>query len=53
MTLAYIIKLAFTIQKTDVSIQNINNSILVTYEIVIVGFLVQNKLKNSLKRLFY
>lgn len=45
MTPVYIMKLGFTIQKIDVNIQKIYGSALVIYRIVIVGFLVQNKLK--------
>lgn len=43
MTLAHTTKLGFIIQETNVSAQKINGSTLVTYEIVIAGFLVQNK----------
>lgn len=35
MTLAYVIKLGFTIQKTSVEAQKIYGSTLVTYKIVI------------------
>lgn len=38
MTSVSITKLGFTTQKTDVGTQKINNTILMTYGIVIVGF---------------
>ena len=45
MTPIYIVKWKFIIQKTNVGIKKINSLALVTYEIVLVDFLVQNKLK--------
>lgn len=45
MTLAYVAKLGLIIFKTDVGIQKINGSTLMTYEIVIVGFTIQDKLR--------
>ena len=45
MTPAYTEKLGLTTRKTDVGAQKIDGSTLVTYGIVIVGFLVQNRLE--------
>lgn len=45
MTHMYTAKLALIIQKTDVSAQKIYSLALVTYDIVIAGFLLQEKLK--------
>lgn len=44
MTPAYAIKLGFITQKSSIRAQKIDDFILVTYEIVIVEFLVQDKL---------
>lgn len=44
MTPTFIAKLSLITQKTDVSIQKIDNSLLVIYEMVLAGFLVQDKL---------
>ncbi len=48
MTSVYIIKQSFIIHKTDVGIQKINNSTLVTYKMVIAGFSIQKKLRKDL-----
>lgn len=47
----YIKILSLQVQKTDVGAQKINKSTLETYDIVIVGFQVQDKFKNT--KLFY
>ncbi len=44
MTLAYAVKLGLAIRKTNVGAQKIDGSILVTYEMVIAGFSLQDKL---------
>lgn len=44
MTLISAVKLGLVTQKTDVGTQKIDGSPLVIYEIVLVGFLVQDKL---------
>ena len=45
MTPAYVKKLSLNIQKTDYNTQKIDGSTLVSYEIVIAGFSVQNRLE--------
>ena len=45
MTLAYPAKLGFNTRKTDIEAQKINSSTLVTYEMVIIGFLVEDRLE--------
>ena len=45
MTLAYAAKLGVATRKTDVDAQKIDGSALVTYEMVIAGFLLQDKLE--------
>lgn len=45
MTSIYIIKLSFVTQKTDVGSQKIDGLSLITNKIVLVGFLVKDKLK--------
>ncbi len=44
MTLTYVVKLNLVTRKTDISAQKINGLPLVTYEMVLAGFSVQNKL---------
>ena len=44
MTPAYAEKLGLTTRKTDIGAQKIDGSILVTYEMVITGFSVQDRL---------
>ena len=41
----FVAKLGFVIRKTDVGAQKIDGSSLVTYEMVLAGFSVQNKLE--------
>ena len=43
MTLAYTKRLGFWTQKTDVKAQNINESLLKTFRIIIAGFQIINK----------
>lgn len=45
MTPSYATKLGLTIQKTDIGIQKIDSLLLETYGMVIVGFLVENRLE--------
>ena len=45
MTLAYVANLGLTAQKTYISTQKIDGFILVTYEIVIIGFSIKYKLE--------
>lgn len=45
MTPAYVVKLGLVIQKTDNDVQKIDGLPLVIYEMLLVGFSVQNKLK--------
>lgn len=45
MTLAYIAKLGFTIQKTSIKTNKIGDSILETYDIVSAHLLLQNSLE--------
>ena len=45
MTPAYAAKLSLVTWKTDIGIQKIDGSFLVTYEIVLTSFSVQNKLE--------
>lgn len=47
MTPPYIIKLGIITWKTDINAPKINGLGLVTYEIVIVGFLPQNKVRKT------
>lgn len=46
MTSTYIAKLGVVIQKTDIKGQKIDNSSLIIYGIILIGFLVYNKLAN-------
>lgn len=45
MTPTYILKLGLITQKTDINAQKIKGSLLVTYEMILVDFSVQNKLR--------
>lgn len=47
MTPIHMIKLGFTIRKIDVGTQKINSFTLVTYEMVIVGFSIQDRLEKG------
>lgn len=47
MTLVYIEKLGFPIQKIAVSAQKIDSKTLVTYRIVVVNFFIQDKYNND------
>lgn len=48
MTSAYIAKLGLVIWKVNISTQKINGSALATYEIIIAGFFLPDKLKKVL-----
>lgn len=48
MNLVYALKLSLVLQKTDINTMKIDDSALTTYEMVIAGFLLQNKLDRAL-----
>lgn len=47
MAPVYTTKLSFIIRKTDINAQKIDGLLLVTYKMIIAGFILQNKLKKA------